>query len=132
MNNTLQTLQRKRKSKKGFTLMEMLIVVAIIAILVAISIPVFSAQLDTARANTDLANERAAKAVAITTFLTGADDTAIDAYYDADSGKLEKDKTSAAKIKAYSQKNKGKIIHITVSDTGEAKIEGWVTPSSVK
>lgn len=129
MNNTLQTLQKKRKSKKGFTLMEMLIVVAIIAILVAISIPVFSAQLDTARANTDLANERAAKAVAITTFLTSADDTAIDAYYDAESGTLKTDKSG---VKAYGQKNKGKIIHIVVNNKGEATIDGWVTPGSSK
>lgn len=35
----------RRVNKKGFTLMEMLIVVAIIAILIAVAIPVFSAQL---------------------------------------------------------------------------------------
>lgn len=35
----------KRKQNKGFTLAELLIVVAIIAVLVAISIPIFSKQL---------------------------------------------------------------------------------------
>ena len=36
---------KKLQSKKGFTLMEMLIVVAIIAVLVAIAIPVFNGAL---------------------------------------------------------------------------------------
>jgi prepilin-type N-terminal cleavage/methylation domain-containing protein len=49
----------KAKSKKGFTLMEMLIVIAIIAILVAIAIPTFSGALDRARYSADLANARA-------------------------------------------------------------------------
>lgn len=49
---------------KGFTLMEMLIVVAIIAILVAIAIPVFTAQLNNARLATDAANLRSVKAEA--------------------------------------------------------------------
>lgn len=48
-----------KKSKKGFTLMEMLIVVAIIAILVVIAIPTFTNALNESRANTDLANCRA-------------------------------------------------------------------------
>lgn len=39
----------KKMNKKGFTLMEMLIVVAIIAVLIAIAIPVFTAQLEKAR-----------------------------------------------------------------------------------
>ena len=42
----------------GFTLAEMLIVVAIIGILVAVSIPVFSQQLEKSREATDLANVR--------------------------------------------------------------------------
>lgn len=50
----------KKMNKKGFTLMELLIVVAIIAVLVAISIPVFTTQLEKAREATDAANIRAA------------------------------------------------------------------------
>ena len=36
----------KKLNKKGFTLAELLIVVAIIAVLVAISIPIFTTQLN--------------------------------------------------------------------------------------
>ena len=43
----------------GFTLAELLIVVAIIGVLVAVSIPVFSQQLEKSREATDLANVRA-------------------------------------------------------------------------
>lgn len=47
-----------RQNKKGFTLAELLIVVAIIGVLVAISIPIFSGQLEKAREATDAANIR--------------------------------------------------------------------------
>ena len=52
----------KKNNKKGFTLAELLIVVAIIAVLVAIAIPVFTSQLEKAREATDLANIRSAYA----------------------------------------------------------------------
>ena len=51
-----------KKNNRGFTLAELLIVVAIIAVLVAIAIPVFTSQLEKAREATDLANIRAAYA----------------------------------------------------------------------
>lgn len=47
-----------KNNKKGFTLAELLIVVAIIGILVAIAIPVFTGQLNKAREGSDLANAR--------------------------------------------------------------------------
>ena len=68
----LKALYSSRASK-GFTLMEMLIVVAIIAILVAIAIPVFSNQLEKVREATDAANIRAAYAEALMKYI-GAED----------------------------------------------------------
>ncbi len=50
------------RNKKGFTLAELLIVVAIIAVLVAIAIPIFINQLEKSREATDAANIRAAYA----------------------------------------------------------------------
>ena len=67
---------KKLKNSKGFTLMEMLIVVAIIAILVAIAIPTFNNQLEKAREATDLANLRSAYAEVMASALTGDDDEA--------------------------------------------------------
>ena len=47
-----------KKNNKGFTLAELLIVVAIIAVLVAIAIPIFTSQLEKSREATDAANIR--------------------------------------------------------------------------
>ena len=52
----------KQTNRKGFTLAELLIVVAIIAVLVAISIPIFTSQLEKSREAVDAANIRAAYA----------------------------------------------------------------------
>ena len=58
-----------KKNNKGFTLAELLIVVAIIAVLVAIAIPVFTTQLERSREATDLSNIRAAYAEAMSEYL---------------------------------------------------------------
>ena len=60
----------KKLNKKGFTLAELLIVVAIIAVLVAISIPIFSSQLEKSREAVDAANIRAAYAEVMSEAIT--------------------------------------------------------------
>lgn len=51
-----------KQNRNGFTLMEMLIVIALIAVLVAIAIPAIASQLERSREAADLANVRAAYA----------------------------------------------------------------------
>ena len=53
-----EMIKRMREEKGGFTIAELLIVVAIIAVLVAIAIPVFTSSLANAQAATDQANCR--------------------------------------------------------------------------
>lgn len=60
----------KKLNKKGFTLAELLVVVAIIGVLAAISIPIFTTQLEKAREAVDISNMRAAYAVAQSDVLT--------------------------------------------------------------
>ena len=82
---------KKFTNKKGFSLMEMLIVVAIIAILVAIAIPTFSGALNKARASTDLANIRSGYASAQIAALT---DTEVGTFYLKKDGTVEKATTA--------------------------------------
>ena len=61
-----------KRNNKGFTLAELLIVVAIIAVLVAIAIPTFGGQVERARETADAANLRAAYAEATMAYLNNA------------------------------------------------------------
>lgn len=109
--NLKQKLSKKLKKTGGFTLIEMLIVVAIIAILVAVSIPMVNSSLDKARTATDEANVRAAKAAALAAYMldenssaftttgSGASEKAA-CYYDAVNGDVQADTTD---IEPYNQ-----------------------------
>ena len=66
-----------KRIRNGFTLMEMLIVIAIIAVLVAIAIPVFSSQLEKTREATDLTNVRSAYAQVSAEALLGNSETTV-------------------------------------------------------
>ena len=59
-----------KRNDKGFTLAELLIVVAIIGVLVSISIPIFANQRQKAVNATNASNIRAAKAAAYADYLT--------------------------------------------------------------
>ena len=97
------------KKSKGFTLAELLIVVAIIAVLVAISIPIFTTQLEKAREATDAANIRAA-------------------YAEVTSEGLTNDKTDYSKDVTATQKTDG--WQGTDYSTGNNKIGGMNVTAS--
>lgn len=94
-------LRKIKENKKGFTLAELLVVVAIIAILVAVSIPIFTGRLEEARKNTDLANERAAKAAAIADYMQSEKRDSYYRFYDAETGTMVEPDTS--KVNGYNQ-----------------------------
>ena len=68
-----------KNRRGGFTLMEMLIVVAIIAVLVGVAIPVFSAQLEKTRAGVCMANRRSLQSVLTTAYMSDPDTVPLDA-----------------------------------------------------
>ena len=96
--------------KKGFTLAELLIVVAIIAVLVGVAIPVFTAQLEKSRESVDLANIRSAYASCTTAVMTELN--AGEATYDSTA-------KSASQTVKLTQKDAG-----WSSENGSVKIGG--------
>ena len=92
-------MKKMMKNRKGFTLMEMLIVVAIIAILVIIAIPTFNSALAKARAATDVANIRSGYAAALVEAMTNGVETgngANNTYYLQKDGSVSKTGTEDA------------------------------------
>lgn len=74
-------IDMRKNNNYGFTLAELLIVVAIIAVLVAISIPIFGTQLERSREAVDAANIRSQYAQVITdAILDGGDVNGKDKY----------------------------------------------------
>ncbi len=117
---------KNKRNKKGFTLAELLIVVAIIAVLVAIAIPVFNSQLEKSREATDLANIRAAYAEATVKILDegGETATATTTATMQSTGKIDKvsgaDTTEIGGVKASSITiTKGQKTTVTVDADGK-------------
>ena len=99
MKKLREKLNAKLSKNGGFTLVEMLIVVAIIAILIAVSIPLISNSLDEAKRATDAANLRSAQALGMIEYLTEgsvADGTYYYLISDNKSGTLSKTAPGAA------------------------------------
>ena len=116
-------MKRKIKSVKGFTLAELLIVVAIIAVLVAIGIPIFTSQLEKSREAVDLSDVRSAYAEVMMAAITG--DTT--AYYTKDANQTIY-KTSAETFNGYT--GEAGAYSITVTPLKQ-KQPGWQTAEPI-
>lgn len=92
------------RDRKGFTIAELLIVVAIIAVLVAIAIPVFSGALERSRQGVDISNLRSAYTAGRLHELTGPRESAT-LYYDPSSGDL-----STAAPAGYMKRTQDKVM----------------------
>lgn len=139
----------KNMNKKGFTLAELLIVVAIIAVLTVVAVPIFTTQLEKSRENTDIANMREAKAAAAAAYLgdeldMGSSQTGdVIVYFDANDGKLVRNTptigygkgtgTNGGAEALFGYQNNvsvaDKVIKVTVHDDGSINME-WVAKAS--
>ena len=119
-----EMIMKLRKSEKGFTLMELLIVVAIIAVLIAIAIPVFSAQLEKAREATDAANIRSAYAEVMVQYLDGTYADGIEVELTQTQYGWQNDSIKAGKIGSIAvsptldKVDEGGTVVVTVDDDG--------------
>ena len=120
----MKPMKKLMKNKKGFTLMEMLIVIAIIVILVAIAVPTFTSQLSKANNAANDANFRAAKAQAAATYLADTSKYAGKTlYFDAADGTVKESYTG---IEEYGKGDyAGKIIKVVIDEDGVVTPE-WV------
>ena len=127
----------KIKNTKGFTLMEMLIVVAIIAILIAIAIPTFTTQLEKAREAADIANIRSAYSEAMVKYLDGTKKA--DGSADTSATTPEMTQTKAGwdhvtwpeylgKAADAPKPTKGQIVTVTVDAEGNASCKAADAP----
>ena len=120
---------KKFTNKKGFTLMEMLIVVAIIAVLVAIAIPTFTGQLEKSRQATDLANIRVAYADAsLDAIDKGGEGSApsVPMTHTGTFDKVENAKIGGVDISG-KKVTKGNTITVKIAADGTVSFEGWTT-----
>lgn len=124
----------KKTNKKGFTLAELLVVVAIIAVLVAIAIPIFTSQLEKAREATDVANIRAAYAEATSKLLSdNATEATATTPKMVSSGKIEKltDSSTIGKIDVSKITITPKsTVTVTVKDDGTVTLSGGANVSN--
>ena len=124
----------KKMNKKGFTLAELLIVVAIIAVLVAISIPIFSAQLEKAKEATDMANIRSAYAEVIAKYLGDSKEHVASVDLKSDTTNYESDKNAEIAGVKYEEILKGDSIlntcEVKVTADGKVTIGGKAAKTS--
>ena len=123
-----------KQNKKGFTLAELLIVVAIIAVLVAIAIPIFTNQLEKSREATDLANVRSAYAAVVTSYFDNPSgrSVSVSAQQTISKWQTYSNSPTTAKLKAFNESGtkdvsvpsvtKGGKYLVKIDDKGEVTV----------
>ena len=145
MKTLKEKLSPKLSKNSGFTLVEMLIVIAIIAILIVISIPLIGSNLEKARVAVDEANERTAMSMAETYFLLNSTTSSTELFYsinkDTHQGVIKESKPTdgsfAYGVSTEQQRGvgtdatkaipKGLGIKITVDNDGDIQKVEWVS-----
>ncbi|MEG1684076.1 MAG: prepilin-type N-terminal cleavage/methylation domain-containing protein [Oscillospiraceae bacterium] len=120
-----KTTLKKLRSKKGFTLMEMLIVVAIIAVLIAIAIPTFGNSLKKANLAADNANFRTAQAVAAVAVMDDADGTVTAGKFNATEGIFDAVVGNAYEAKETDANTATKHVKGATINMNEAGVVSW-------
>lgn len=114
------------RNTAAFTLAELLIVVAIIAVLVAIAIPVFASQLEKSREAVDIANVRAAYAEVMTAAISEDGSAA----YDGQTMK-QGDGTYKAVVTPLAQQKDGWTSNVEGMSIGGVPYDEWIGKPSV-
>ena len=121
-------MKQKLKNKKGFTLVELLTVVAIIGVLIAISIPLVTGATEKAAVATDAANQRAAKAVAYMKYMLDDPAPTGKQWYNLESGDIETETPSTPY--GESKDNKENAIQVDFGQGTATPTVSWETPTS--